>query len=389
MNSIIDILIYAHDGRGLGHVSRSVAIGLALRRLFPRLSVFFVTGCGSTAELIGEGELDWVKLPSYKTSVSGGKSCGAMGPANIEDKLLGTLRSNNISDIVEAYKPKVVLADHTPQGKHRELMRAVESSTDTTWVLGVRAVVGDVDKVWSELSATVFTSKYSNILWYGDSAVTGNAELDKLRDHYKKTPFETGYVSRSKELQRLGVNSCVDKKIAGVISVPWSGEGTFVLLEKISQVIGSFDQSEGVWKVYINLKESGSCDVNDFFARYPNVVLEQVGPSFLTDLANARSAIIYGGYNSLTDVMSAGVPSVVFLRGMKDGEQEEHVATLQKASAAIVDVYSEDEVSVDALRASLEKCLASAVKPSSISLNGAANAARYLVELAGVCDVNG
>ncbi|WP_031483418.1 glycosyltransferase [Maridesulfovibrio frigidus] len=389
MSSIIDILIYAHDGRGLGHVSRSVAIGLALRRLFPNLSVLFVTGCGSTAELIGGGNLDWVKLPSYRTSVSEGKSCGAMGPANIEDKLLGTLRADNISDIVEAYKPKVVLADHTPQGKHQELMRAVKGSTDTTWVLGVRAVVGDVDKVWSELSATVFDSKYSNILWYGDSDVTGTAELDKLSEHYKVTPFEAGYVSRLKELRRLGVNSCVDKKIAGVISVPWSGEGTFVLLEKISQVIGSFDPSEGIWKVYMNLNESGSCDVNDFFARYPNVVLEQVGPSFLADLANSRSAIIYGGYNSLTDVMSAGVPSVVFLRGMKDGEQEEHAATLQKASDAIVDVYSEDEVSVDGLRASLEKCLASTVKPSSISLNGAANAARYLSELAGVYDVNG
>ncbi|WP_092161226.1 hypothetical protein [Maridesulfovibrio ferrireducens] len=389
MKSIIDILIYAHDGRGLGHVSRSVAIGLAVRRLFPHLSVLLVTGCGATAELIGEGELDWIKLPSYKTKISCGKSCGDLGPSNIDDKVLGTVRAESLSDLVDVYKPKVILADHTPQGKHKELLRAVEGSTDSKWVLGVRAVVGDVDKVWSELSADTFTSRYSDILWYGDSSVTGSSELDKLSKHFQKIPFETGYVSRFKELRNIVTDVCTHKKLAGVVSIPWSGEGTSVLLEKVAEVLGGFDISEGIWKVYMNHRDPRVCGVKKSFECHPNVYLEQLGPSFLTDLANSRSAIIYGGYNSLTDVMGAGVPSVVLLRGMKDGEQEEHAAILSKSSSAIVNVFPEDEVTVEALRNSLEKCLKTKVEPSNMVLNGAANAARYLAELAGVRDANG
>ena len=35
-----------------------------------------------------------------------------------------------------------------------------------------------------------------------------------------------------------------------------------------------------------------------------------------------------GGYNSLMDVLHAGTPALVVLRGMADGEQERHVAAL-------------------------------------------------------------
>ena len=389
MSSIIDILIYAHDGRGLGHVSRSVAIGLAVRRLFPHLSVLLVTGCGSTAELIGDGELDWIKLPSYKTKIIHGESCGDLGPSNIDDKVLGSIRAENISNLVDVYRPKVILADHTPQGKHRELLPAVEGSIYSKWVLGVRAVVGEVDKVWSELSASIFAKKYSDILWYGDSAVTGSLELDKLSNHFQKTPFETGYVSRFKELRKIVTDVCAHKKLAGVISIPWSGDGTFALLEKVAESLGGFDISEGIWKVYMNHREPRVCDVKKFFEGYSNICLEPLGPSFLTDLANSRSAVVYGGYNSLTDVMGAGVPSVVLLRGMKDGEQEEHAAALNKSSSAVVDIFPEGEVTVEGLRSSLEKCFKTNVDPFAISLDGAANAARYLAELAGVRNANG
>ena len=80
--SRLDLLIYAHDGRGLGHASRSVAIGLAVRRLFPGLKVLFLCGARQSADLIGEGGLDWIKLPAYRTRVVGGVSKGCDGESN-------------------------------------------------------------------------------------------------------------------------------------------------------------------------------------------------------------------------------------------------------------------------------------------------------------------
>lgn len=388
MDSTLDVLIYAHDGRGLGHVSRSVGIGLALRRLYPELSVLLVTGCATTAELIGDGSLDWIKLPSYKTNVAAGKSSGVKGDSNIDDKLLGEFRARNLRDIMDAYKPKVFLADHTPQGKHKELLPAHTVSPETVRVLGIRAVVGEVGKVWSEFSADVFAGTYSDILWYGDSSISGAGELERLAGHYGVKPYEAGYVSRLSELLILSKEPHGGDKLAGVISVPWSGEGTSVLLDKLKQALDGINTHYGNWKIYMNLRESGAAKAADNFSGLDHVAVEQVGPQFIRDLCNARSAIIYGGYNSLTDVMVCVVPAVVLLRGMKDGEQEKHAALLARNSSAIQSVFSDQSVTVEELRESLVKCLDVDMDKFSIKLNGAENAARYLAALAGESDAD-
>lgn len=384
MNSIIDLIIYAHDGRGLGHVSRSVAIGLAARRLYPEMSVLLVTGCSCVAELVGKGDLDWIKLPSYKTRITDGKSSGAPGASNIEDKLLGGLRAKNIRHIIDTYKPKVFLADHTPQGKHKELVPSHSVSPNTRRVLGVRAVVGDVDKVWSDYSAEVFDGIYSDILWYGDSSVTGRSEVDALADRYGVDPFETGYVSRFAEMDMIEPVSEMYRRHAGVISIPWSGEGTMAVLENLSKALMNIDSSLGEWKIFMDLNASGIDRVRNCFSGQDNVSFSQVGPSFFSELASSRSSVIYGGYNSLTDVMACGTPSIVLLRGMKDGEQEEHAAVLSTHSAAIVDVFPEQGVSADSLEKSLLKCLETDCAADHVNLKGAENAARYLADIAGV-----
>ncbi|WP_415718070.1 hypothetical protein [Maridesulfovibrio sp.] len=388
MDSSLDVLIYAHDGRGLGHVSRSVGIGLALRRIFPDLSVLLITGCASTAELIGEGSLDWIKLPSYKTSVVCGKSSGVKGNSNIDDKLLGELRARNIRDIVAAYNPRVFLADHTPQGKHKELLPALDVSPATRRVLGIRAVVGEVDKVWSELAQGVFKANYSDILWYGDTSVGGAEEFARLEYHYGVRPYEAGYVSRLAELREFQGSEPEVEKLAGVVSIPWSGEGTAVLLDKLAQTLSGIGAKHGNWHIYMDLREPGVMAAISCFSKLENVSFMQVGPQFLRDLGNSRSAVIYGGYNSLTDVMVCGVPSVVLLRGMKDNEQEKHGAVLAGKSSVIRGVFSDHDVSVVQLRASICACLESSAEVVSVNLNGAAHAARYLAALTGVCDVD-
>ncbi|GKT29145.1 hypothetical protein ADUPG1_001063, partial [Aduncisulcus paluster] len=194
-------------------------------------------------------------------------------------------------DILAAYKPKVFLADHTPQGKHKELLPSHDVSPETVRVLGIRAVVGEVGKVWSDFSADVFAGTYSNILWYGDSSVAGAGEFERLNAHYGVKPHEAGYV------------------LAGVISVPWSGEGSSVLLDKLAQALGNVDVSHGDWKIYMNLREREAMAAVESFNGLEHVSFEQVGPQFLSDLRNSRSAVIYGGYNSLTDVMVCNVPS--------------------------------------------------------------------------------
>jgi predicted glycosyltransferase len=250
----LDLLIYAHDGRGLGHASRSVAIGLAVRRLFPELKVLFLCGARQSADLIGEGGLDWIKLPAYQTRVVGGVSKGRDGESNFSDRELGVIRSGMIRDLVVRLNPRCVLSDHMPQGKHRELMPALEacgSGGSTHWILGMRGVIGDVAGVWSDSAVSAFRRFYKDILWYGDRTVLGESIPDGIERHFGRKPTATGYVSRLAEWRHTTSDaSMASASLAATVSVPWIGEHTLSFLKALAgaiERIGPSTQDSGIF----------------------------------------------------------------------------------------------------------------------------------------------
>ena len=250
--SRLDIMIYGHDGRGLGHVSRSAAIGMALRRLYPHLKVCLVTGCRQTQELIGDVPLDWLKLPAYDTVVIDGRSTGTDGPCGFEDKELGNLRAEQIRQLVALYRPRLILADHTPQGKHRELVPALtaETAERPQWILGMRGVVGSVSQAGSELAAELFQRYYNGLLWYGDSSVLGPDHLQILGHRFACEPVECGYVSRLIELISLAHPSGV-RRYGCTVSIPWFGEHTDAFFERLIEALGLMGPDYGRFRIFL------------------------------------------------------------------------------------------------------------------------------------------
>lgn len=358
----LDVLIYAHDGRGLGHASRSVAIGLALRRLAPDLRLLFVSGCSFSQELIGDGELDWLKLPSYETEVTHGKSLGIRGKSGFEDDEIGRFRAEQLKSLVTLYRPRLVLSDHSPQGKHRELVSALKASADTDikWLLGVRGVIGSVNQTVSEFPASVFASCYHGLLWYGDRLVLGEEHLSLLKDVYQVDPVECGYVSRLGEI----ANSVeLKEEFAGVISIPWFGEHSYGYLMAVTSFLERVGDKYGFWKMFADLGDEAIDDsLRIRLKKLSNCSVEKPGRAYAHSLARARVAMIYGGYNSLVDVMYYGLPALVCMRSMRDGEQQLHLKRLQSSVPDKFYVYEEENVTTD----KLEKMIAQAFEQSSL-----------------------
>ena len=378
----LDVLLYAHDGRGLGHVSRTIAIGIALRRLFPELRVLFLTGCNMSQEFIDSAPLDWIKLPSYETTIANGKSTGIPGKSNFEDSQLGSLRGEHIKHIVATYRPRIVLADHSPQGKHRELLPALQMSnqTDTQWVLGIRGVVGQVKQVSSTLAASIFQKFYSSLLWYGDSQILGNEQLTEIESQFGCKPYECGYVSALQE--RIAENDATDKDpLLGTISIPWFGERTSAFLECLYTVLKDSKEKHRRWHVYLDQTYLNSNQFTTLFNRLPGCRVEPPGKRYLDSLLRSHCAIIYGGYNSLMDVLSLSLPALVVLRDMQDNEQQEHLNRLVTSSPQGLSIVNE-ECSEDQLSEALQKVyMKPQPHPFSINLHGAEAAARYLAGL--------
>jgi predicted glycosyltransferase len=327
--------------------------------------------------------LDWVKLPSYETQIIEGKSKGRLGNTNIKNCYLGPARANFLESIITNFKPRCVLVDHDPPGKREELRPSLKLTrdTDTTWILGIRAVVGEVEDFWSELSKDAFQEHYHSLLWYGDKNVMGNQIPNTLGQYFSTDPVVTGYVSRFLELKHWTPYNSV--RYAGTIAVPWLSEASLALLENLSEAVYELGERYGSWKIFTDLKkiEAEANTIKSQFDAIPYCSVENVSDQYLATLSNSRVAIIYGGYNSLTDIMAAKVPSVVIVRGMSDGEQEEHVRKISHLKPNLIYALKEGEVNRKTLAEGLEQQLNAKVEDKGeIMLNGAEVAAEKIVE---------
>jgi len=388
--SRLDILIYAHDGRGLGHASRSIAIGMALRRLHPQLKVLFVSGCRQSQELIGTAPLDWLKLPSYETKVENGKSTGIRGKSMFADGQLGEFRARELEHLVGLYRPRMVLVDHTPQGKHRELVPALALSRDigTRWTLGVRGIIGGVSQARSDLASNLFRKYYHDLLWYGDRRVLGEVHIRHLKQQYGIPPRECGYVSRLAEVENctgeMSVNSAGGARLAGTVSVPWLGENSLGFLEQLADALAAIDEKYGHWHLFVGSGDSVKAKkkIWDMFSGLCHCTLEEPGPRYGEALMRSKTAVIYGGYNSLMDVLYAGLPALVVERAMRDNEQQLHLQQLQKKVGNRIHVIPEAEILSAQLLSFLSDNLSKDVNPSvAVNLGGAAKAAAILTRL--------
>ncbi len=284
-----------------------------------------------------------------------------------------------LASIVKIFRPRLVLVDHAPPGKREELHLALKetTNTDTRWVLGLRAIVGQDKDVWSDHSAQVFREHYHSILWYGDTNVLGHHLLRAIEQHFHIKPLETGYVSRLKEIKHL---LPVEKEpLAGTISIPWTSDITRPLMQNIHAALANLGNKYGHWRIFV--AKENKAEIGELCKDLSNCTVEEVSERYVSSLLNSKVAMIYGGYNSLTDILAAQIPAVVLLRGMDDREQEDHLNHLVSLTQGSIRVYPKSNADGATLQTALEKQLhAPTGHLQDINLDGAEIAAKLLAE---------
>lgn len=376
----LDFLLYAHDGRGLGHVSRTVAVGLALKRLYPKSRVLLVTGSAQAGMMIGQGPLDWIKLPSYQTVLTGGVAEGRDGNAGYYKSVLGNLRGEMLASLVKICRPHCALVDHNPFGKRQELLEALELAGEMRcqWFLGLRGIIGDDKDLWAAKSSELVRKHYRGVFWYGDSTVLGGEPLHRIGDHFQCPVTEMGYVSRALEFGHLHQETAAaDGEIACTVSLPWFGERSTAMVDSLHRTLQAIGAGRGSFHLFV--PEAQLTGIREVFSDLSFCRVEPISERYLDSLARSGSAMIYGGYNSLVDVAATGLPALVVLRSTQDREQQEHVSRLQRCAGLQWRVVEEDEVAAPQLEDSLRFLLsAHPVSSTAIDFKGAENTARLL-----------
>src|SRR5215203_1087865 len=299
-----DVLLYCHDGRGHGHVSRTAAIALAIRRLNPKLRLLILTGSQSLPDLLpGNQHIDWIKLPSFRSVVVAGRSLRDRGTSGFGHTELVDLRRHLIGDTFHRLRPRCVLVDHLPWGKDGELSEAILSSTssDTKWILGLRSIPGDIEELWSLTARDCVNNFFKAVFWYGCTDIYGPAPLHAMEQHFRTPISATGLVSRARELTSLHTHERLPE-LGGTIALSWRDLESERTLRSIRESAPWTQTPGSNWRLFLGPSRSRRPSRPSSIAWPSNVLASSFSSQYIPSLARSQIGITYAGYNCITDL---------------------------------------------------------------------------------------
>jgi predicted glycosyltransferase len=396
----LDVLVHSHDIQGLGHVSRGAAILAALKRIRPQSRVLLATGSPFSPSLELSG-IDWIKLPAYGSVVVDGRMEPQSGPAGISLEVTRDLRSRLLTELVSRLRPRIVLVDHRPKGQHDELLdvMAATREIETRWILGMRAVVGSVEGVWTADARDVYARYYGDLFWYGDRRIVGDEAVDDLARHFRVTPTELGYVSLAELLSSAGVLGVPETESGsasagraatavggvGILSITWFSRESLTFLEHCAAVLRSEVPGVVHWHCFLGAGESGERKRHAIeLLRGAGATVHPIAQprAYLSLLRTARVAVIYAGYNSLLDAVWARVPTLAVTRQLVNREQVTHAGLIARHVDGL-SILEERSVTPERLTERLRGLSGQVVRTNGLVLDGAQRAA---AALAGMLD---
>src|SRR5437899_12094075 len=132
-------LFYSHDGLGLGHTRRHLALATALTELAPEASVLLVSGADDVHRLGLPDNVEVIKLPCLRKVANDHYVSPRL---RISTSQLRALRSALLMATVKSYRPTMVLVDrHTLRagGKSQAALESVRNYGGHT-VLRLRSI---------------------------------------------------------------------------------------------------------------------------------------------------------------------------------------------------------------------------------------------------------
>ena len=114
-------MVYSHDGFGLGHVRRNLAVSRRLVELDPASSVLVVTGIDVAGQFELADGIDILELPALAKVTNGNYAARRL---RVDGEAVHRLRAEILTATVRSFRPHVMLVDKSPLGPGGEPVRA-------------------------------------------------------------------------------------------------------------------------------------------------------------------------------------------------------------------------------------------------------------------------
>ena len=366
------VLLYSHDGTGLGHlrIVLSIATDLAARR--PDASVVVMSGLQPPSLHDLPENVDLVKLPSVpKRTLYGGLPTQDRGSSPHKDIFF--VRNAIARATINAFRPHVFVVDHAPAGLIRELTEPIQGLASLTprprLVLLMRDITFGPEqtrRIWQREGVyQLLAEAYDRILVYGSREVFDPVAAYGLSALIAAKMTFCGYLTPPAPTapalavrDRLGVG---DGSLVAV-SVGGGADGAPLLRAYLSGLRQEPDLTLHSFVVTGPLlPEDDRQEIMRLALDLPRLTIVPYAADWIDVLHAADAVVCMGGYNSLVEAAFAGQRAVVVPR--RPGPEEQILRARAFADRGLVTMVPPDALQPDRLRTAITRTLAHPISP--------------------------
>ena len=319
-------LFYSHDGVGLGHVRRHIAIASALTALSSKAKILLATGVDETPHLGLPANIDILKLPGLRKVANNHYEARRLG---LEVAEIRGLRSGLLKAVVETFRPGVVLVDKHPFGAGGEFQAALDLAKrqGARTALGLRDILDTpaaVLREWSEDGGgDRIADYYDRVLIYGQQSIYDPVKQYQFPPALAERTQFCGYVLnptpcawRSDPCATLMPAQAVKNRL--VLATAGGGEDGFELLRAFIEACRG-----APWEAAL---VAGPLLAAEEFRELQGLAQQRVKvhrfvPCLPEVFGSVDALVCMGGYNTLLEAVSQGVPTVCVPRAWPRHEQ--------------------------------------------------------------------
>jgi predicted glycosyltransferase len=385
-------IFYSHDGLGLGHIRRNLALAAALVEAAPDASVLVITGSEEVTRLGVAPNVDVVRLPGLRKLANENYAPRRLLDG---DPDILALRSAQHAAAVEAFRPRVMVVDKHPLGACGELRRAlgILKAAGGRAALGLRDVLDDPGTVRTEWSANgtrdAIDACYERLLVYGMPNVLDHVDAYGLSPAALRRVRHTGYVVHPQPELGSGIEEPPEFLLRRrtrplVLGTAGGGQDGYELLKTFIACA-----AHAPWDAAVVVGPEAPEEDRRSLRRMAAAsdVRYVTCTAHLTRAVGQVDALVcMGGYNSLVEAVSSGTPTVCVPRVKPRSEQL--IRARAFARLGLIRLLEPRHLDAARLLGEVEEALRSsrsalAARASAVlDLDGARRGADCLLELA-------
>jgi len=326
------IVLYSHDSLGLGHVRRNLALAHALSNQLPYLTGRDVTGILISGTALAPGfdvpsGWDWLIIPGVE------KSSAGYQPRNLTVPMqdLVSLRAGLLKSVLGGFLPDLVVVDRHATGIHRELeaaLRRARAAGPVRTVLGLREILDAPEAAiaeWEREGGAPLVNDLFDAIWvYGDPAVHDPIASGEIPPAMQQLVRYTGYLAAGRPAGPGQLSIPVPYFLT---TVGGGADG-----HALASLASAAELPPGVGHLVVAGPQMPGGQLADLRrTAVPGVRIVERLDDMVLHLRAAQAIVSMGGYNTVCEIMSTDVPSLVVPRTHPRSEQRIRAASLASA----------------------------------------------------------